>query len=274
MCTSFAVYGQNNPIYGMNFDAEEIDLKLKINDYADRYVFCFSGLMGEAYVDIAGINSDGLFICSQALEYSPNFQPSSDEKDIFAFDVFEEALRERDSLPGFFDALNNRSVFFPSNPLFPNMGVHAIIADQHGDAAILEEGTRTNVISKINGAFIVMTNFPNGDFEKQKFDEVCGCGADRYINAYINIKDNMNDFGVNEAFDVLKKTRQDITICSIVFDPSNFEAYICFNIDFGKRWKISLKEKRMYSLSGLNDNRSMLITAEGVHTRELYKFYE
>ncbi|MDF2885098.1 MAG: hypothetical protein K0R54_5669, partial [Clostridiaceae bacterium] len=45
MCTSFAVYSQNNPIYGMNFDSNDIDLKLNIYNYADSDVFYFSGLM-------------------------------------------------------------------------------------------------------------------------------------------------------------------------------------------------------------------------------------
>ncbi|MDF2885496.1 MAG: linear amide hydrolase, choloylglycine hydrolase family [Clostridiaceae bacterium] len=36
MCTSFAVYGQEKTIYGMNFDTDEIDLKLKINSYNDK----------------------------------------------------------------------------------------------------------------------------------------------------------------------------------------------------------------------------------------------
>ena len=83
MCTSFAVYSQKNPIYGMNFDSDDIDLKLNIYNYADGDVFYFSGLMDKTYRDIAGINSNGLFICTQALEYSPNFQPCSNGNNVF-----------------------------------------------------------------------------------------------------------------------------------------------------------------------------------------------
>lgn len=57
MCTSFAVYRQNNPIYGMNFDSDDIDLKLNIYNYADSDVFYFSELMDNIYRDIACINS-------------------------------------------------------------------------------------------------------------------------------------------------------------------------------------------------------------------------
>lgn len=41
MCTSFAVYSQKKAIYGMNFDTDDIDLKLKVSSYNDRNLFSF-----------------------------------------------------------------------------------------------------------------------------------------------------------------------------------------------------------------------------------------
>ena len=32
MCTSFAVYSQKKAVYGMNFDTDDIDLKLKVSN--------------------------------------------------------------------------------------------------------------------------------------------------------------------------------------------------------------------------------------------------
>lgn len=62
MCTSFAVYSQEKNIYGMNFDAPAIDLKLKVNSYNGINFFYFSGLLVSKYRDIAGFNSEGPFI--------------------------------------------------------------------------------------------------------------------------------------------------------------------------------------------------------------------
>ena len=93
MCTSFAVYSQEKTIYGMNFDTNDIDLKLKINSYNDMNLFYFSALVDNKYRDIAGFNSEGLFICTQAVEYSPGFKSSCDENDWFAFDIFDETLK-------------------------------------------------------------------------------------------------------------------------------------------------------------------------------------
>lgn len=94
MCTSFAVYGKEKTIYGMNFDTNEIDLKLRVNCYNDKSIFFFSALIDNIYRDIAGVNSDGLFICTQAVEYSQGSKPSGNENNWFAFDMFDETLKK------------------------------------------------------------------------------------------------------------------------------------------------------------------------------------
>lgn len=273
MCTSFAVYSHNNPIYGMNFDSEDIDLKFNIYNYAERDVFYYSALMDNKYIDVAGINSNGLFICTQLAEYSPDFQPCSNGDNVCVFDVVEESLRTGDKVSDFLNILNNRKAYYSvSNPSFPNLGLHTIIADQYGDAVILEEGV-TNVISKTNSNFIVMTNFPNSNFRNHKCEEVHGLGADRYITAYKDIENQISNFGIKEAFDVLRKVKQDATsqtptICSIVFEPIKLEAYICFK-SFDKKWKVLIKEKIIQSLNGLNKNDSIVFPTEGITAKQI-----
>ena len=44
MCISFAVYSQEKAIYGMNFDTDDIDIKLKVKSYNDMNLFYFSAL--------------------------------------------------------------------------------------------------------------------------------------------------------------------------------------------------------------------------------------
>ena len=145
MCTSFAVYHQEKAIYGMNFDTDEIDLKLKVNRYNDRNLFYFSALLDNQYRDIAGFNSEGLFICTQAVQYGPDFKSGCDENDWYAFDILDEALKKTGKSADFFEISNNRVISYPRNPLFPNLGLHTMIADKTGDAFILEEGNGTNV---------------------------------------------------------------------------------------------------------------------------------
>lgn len=273
MCTCFAVYGQEKNIYGMNFDTDEIDLKLKINSYSDKNIFNFSALIDNKYIDIAGVNSDGLFICTQAVQYCPGFKSSCDENDWFAFDIFDEALKKTRKTSEFHEILNKRVISYPRNPLYPDLGLHTIIADKTGDAFILEEGNGTNIVSPILNDFIIMTNFPNGDFKEANYDKVYGIGADRYICAHEYIHNNIHSFGINEAFEVLSKTSQENTLCSIVYEPLKNEIYISFKKDLSKKWKISIMEKTIQSLDGFLSNNKIQFTNEEIFVKDLISLY-
>jgi hypothetical protein len=274
MCTSFAVYGQEKTIYGMNFDTDEIDLKLKVFCYNDKNIFYFSGLLDNIYRDIAGVNSDGLFICTQAVKYSPGFKSSCNENDWFAFDIFDEALKKTRKTSEFFEILNKRVISYPRNPLFPDLGLHTIIADKTGDAFILEEGNDTNIVSPSHNDFIIMTNFPNGDFKEANYNNVYGIGADRYICAHEYIHNNIHSFGINEAFEVLSKTSQEDTLCSIVYEPLKNEIYISFKKDLSKKWKISMIEKTIQSLDGLLSNNKIHFTNGEIFVNDLISLYK
>lgn len=274
MCTSFSVYSQEKAIYGMNFDAEEIDLKLKVNSYNDLNLFYFSGLLDNKYRDIAGFNSEGLFICTQAVEYSSGFKSSCNENDWFAFDIFDEALKKTRKTSEFFEILNKRVISYPRNPLFPDLGLHTIIADKTGDAFILEEGNDTNIVSPSHNDFIIMTNFPNGDFKDVNYNKVYGIGADRYIYAHEYIQNNIHSFGINEAFEVLSKTSQEDTLCSIVYEPLKNEIYISFKKDLSKKWKISIIEKTIQSLDGFLSNNKIQFTNEEIFVKDLISLYK
>ena len=216
MCTSFAVYHQEKAVYGMNFDTDDIDLKLKISSYNDMNLFYFSALLENKYRDIA----------------------------------------------------------YPRNPLFPALGLHTMIADKTGDAFILEEGNGTNIISPVRNDFIVMTNFPNGKFEETKYNEVYGLGADRYICAYEYIRNNIHSFGINEAFEILNKTSQKNTLCTIVYEPIKNEIYISFKKDLSKKWKISVTDKTIQSMDGFLSNNKIQLTNDEVLVNDLISLYK
>ncbi|MFT4105837.1 MAG: hypothetical protein QM657_08750, partial [Lacrimispora sp.] len=48
----------------------------------------------------------------------------------FAFDIFDEALKKTRKTSEFFEILNRRVISYPRNPLFPDLGLHTIIADK------------------------------------------------------------------------------------------------------------------------------------------------
>lgn len=273
MCTSFAVYAPDNMIYGMNFDTDEIDLKLRVLSYKDRNIFYFSGLIGGNYRDVAGFNSEGLFICTQAVQYSPGIHSSCDVNDWTAFAIFDDVLKNCRKASEFMEILKKRNISYPRNPLFPDLDLHTMIADQTGDAFILEVGKEENVISPIKNKFVVMTNFPNGDFKDVDYDKVYGIGADRYICAHEYIQNHLHSFGVHEAFEALSNTHREDTLCSIVYVPIKNEIYISFKKDFSKKWMISLSDKTIQSLNGVFSNNIIHITGEEVLVKDLTNLY-
>ena len=273
MCTSFAVYGQKKAVYGMNFDTDDIDIRLKVSSYNNINTFYFSGLVENQFRNIAGFNSEGLFICTQAVQYSPGFKSGCDENDWFAFDTFDEALSKIRKSSEFYDILNKRVISYPRNPLYPDLGLHTMIADKTGDAFILEEGNETNIISPIHNDFIIMTNFPNGDFKEADYNKVYGIGADRYICAHEYIHNNIHSFAVKEAFEVLSKTSQENTLCSIVYEAIKNEIYICFKKDLSKKWRISMTEKTIQSLDGFLNNNKIQFTNEEIYVNDLIRLY-
>ncbi|MFQ7406065.1 MAG: hypothetical protein ACLRNT_20550 [[Clostridium] innocuum] len=149
-----------------------------------------------------------------------------------------------------------------------------MIADKTGDAFILEEVNDTNRITPVSGDFIVMTNFPNGNFKEADYNKVHGIGADRYICAYEYIQNHIHSFGINEAFEALNKTSQKNTLCSIVYDPLENEIYISFKKDLSKRWKISMIEKTIQSTDGLLSSNKIQFTNEEILVNDLIRLYK
>lgn len=274
MCTCFALYNHKKAIYGMNFDTDEIDLKLKVIRYHDMNLFYFSGLADNKYRDIAGFNSEGLFICTQAVKYNPDIKSNCDEDDWSAFDIFDKTLKKTGKASEFFEILDKRTISYPRNPLYPDLGLHTMIADKTGDAFILEEGNDANIVTPIHNNFIIMTNFPNGDFKDAKYNEVQGIGADRYLCAHEYIHDNQHSFGMEEAFEVLSKTSQENTLCSIVFEPFKNDIYISFKKDLSKKWKISIIDKTIQSMDGFLSNNKILFTNEEIFVKDLISLYK
>ncbi|MFR3730999.1 hypothetical protein [Lacrimispora sp.] len=165
-------------------------------------------------------------------------------------------------------------ISYPRNPLFPDLGLHTLIADKTGDAFILEERNNTNIVSPCQNDFIIMTNFPNGDFKEANYNEVSGRGADRYICAHEYIHNNIHSFGINEAFEVLSKTSRTDTLCSIVYEPLKNEISISFKKDLSKRWKISIIEKTIQSMEGFLSNNKIQFTNEEIFVKDLISLYK
>lgn len=274
-CTSFAVYSQE-PIYGMNFDwFYDTELKfLVLNEsrYGDNFEFFSLVFDIEGNDGYSLVMSNGLFFSLQ--EQRPaeagidNFNELAEDEIVISQVVSEAVIKQLLvpdlDVPGVIENIQGRKFV-----QLTYEGCHILAADPQGNAAILEVGKEENEILPIAGDFIVMTNFPNSLFKGLPYNLVYGTGADRYIKAYEYIDQHLDNFDIDHAFEALKHTTQDFTLCSLVCDPLRNNIYFALNRDFEKIWKISLKEKTIETWQGFEKEVKLPIPEEGITAEDL-----
>ena len=266
-CTGFAVYSKE-PIYGMNFDFNDLDLKVSIQKSGNVKIFNLYFLMdGNDYL-AASMNNSGLLATLQIAPSETENASLQTRNNINIFDIFSK------SMP-YFSSVKEVSDLIGSKFISPSSGfcIHSLYADKTGNAMIVEAGDSKKSITKIQNKFIVMTNFLVYKFKDKSYNDVEGDGAGRYITASKYISENQNSFNRIQAFDVLNKTIQiwggGGTQCSMVFDPDKNIVYMALKRDFTKIWKISIIDHTIESFLGFDKPIKMNISTKGILASKL-----
>ena len=122
----------------------------------------------------------------------------------------------------------------------------------------LSAASPPNVVTVSDGPFMVMTNFPSGDFRGVDYRQVHGNGAHRYQTAHATIEKRFDNFDVDDALDVLRQTVHSNgdfpTLYSLVFDPAAREIYIAVERDFDHTWRASLDERTSHSTGSMSES--------------------
>ena len=229
-------------------------------------MFQMEFLQGNDFSASVGMNSAGLFSSCQMLYPEAPAATSSGANDLYPWQIYQKALLNFESVEELTEFISDKRVVHWSVTL------HDLFADTHGDAMVVEVGDKENVITKIEGDFIVMTNFPNGDFAGQSYEDVEGVGADRYKIAYENISDHIATFDVERGLETLQKAALSgdfSTQASMVFDPERGQVYIALKRDFGKIWKVSITDETIETFSGFGQAKKMTLGASGILASDL-----
>lgn len=264
-CTSFAVYSAET-LYGMDFDYPDVEIRFTISSSGDLKVFQMEFLQEGSFVPTVGMNSAGLFASCQMLypEAEGTTQAAADE--VYTWQVYRESLSSFRTVEEAVEFLRDKRVVHWS------LTLHDLIADKYGDAMVVEAGDEENVITRIEGDFIVMTNFPNGEFAGKGYQAVEGVGAKRYKTAYEHILDTKAAFDVDLALETLEKavsTGESATLCSMVFNPETGEVFIALERDFDRIWRVSLEDQTIEVYRGLRKGEKMALDSSGVKASEL-----
>ncbi len=261
-CTSFAVYS-GRTLYGMNFDYPPCELQFSLEEHRAGCVFIGSFWMGDHYGRTVGMNDQGLFASCQMVfpAQASAEEPKADE--LYIWNAFYDGLQSCSRVVQVSDFIAEKRLV-----QYPSLGLHNLYADPEGSAMVIESGESGNVVTASDGPFMVMTNFPNGDFRGVDYREVHGDGAHRYKTAYATIEKRFDNFDVDDALDVLRQTAQSTgsfpTLYSLVFDPTAREIYIAVERDFDHIWRASLDERTIESFQGFDEPINLPMGSEGI----------
>jgi len=264
-CSCFAVYG-DRPVYGMNFDYPDCEVKFTIGSKGGLRIFEMKFSRGGKFIGTVGMNSAGLFVSSQMCypEVVSGKRPGTGE--IFIWKVYTHSLPRCETVAEVLDYVSDKKAV-PCT-----VSLHEFVADAYGNAMAVEIGGSGNEITKMDGNSMVMTNFPVCAFRGKPAGETCGVGADRYQVITRHIRKHRGHFGLEEAMGTLERaamTGEWATRCSMVFLPENGEVYIALGRDYDHIWKLSLEEKTIETHEGFDAPWSTKVGFTGVTAAEM-----
>ncbi len=269
-CTSFAVYS-GRTLYGMNFDYPPCEVRFVLEEHEAGLVFIGSFWMGDHYGRTVGMNSQGLFSSCQMVSPARARVEETGSDELYIWNAFYEGVQSCSCVRGVTNLIADKRLV-----QYPTLTLHNLYADIEGSAMVVEPGESGNVITEIDGPFMVMTNFPNGDFQGVDYHEVRGDGAHRYRTAYAAIEEHFDDFDLDDAFETLERTVQSTgeypTLYSLVFDPITREIYIVLERDFDHIWKVSLDNQTIETFRGFDKAVTLPMASEGVLGSDLQSY--
>ncbi|MEJ2599126.1 MAG: linear amide C-N hydrolase [Anaerolineales bacterium] len=267
MCTSFAVYTPR-PLYGMNFDFPEVELKFSIETAGKGSVFYLGFKWDGRYRKVAGINTAGLFAAAQILVAQFEIEPQPGDIPITPFELFSHSLETGQRVDDVLNILGARRLAYSTL----RKG-HQLYADVHGNTCVVEPGPKSNQVYPLSGQNTVLTN---NLFERQRVraaQAMQRLGIDRYQIAHRWISERGANFTVPDGFELLQRTLltrgRFTTQCSFVADPSEVVVYLSLNKDFHHIWKINLAKRTFQPLNGDVKAPIQNIKAGGINSVDL-----
>ncbi len=248
MCTSFAVYA-DRPLYGMNFDFPEVELKFRIAAESSQPIFYLCVQGGGVFHETSGMNAAGLFAASQILVAPFEINPLPTDTLVSPKDVFFGALQTGFQVEDVLNILGKRRLGYRTD----RKG-HYLYADRHGSACVLEPAPGGNMIYRSARPFTIMTNRPVRRDMDRAVEHMARLGVDRYQTAQHLIQERFATFRVEDAFEVLNQTHlwkgRFKTLVSMVFDPQANEVYLAFGRDYEKIWRVCMRDRTIETFSG------------------------
>ncbi len=271
-CTSFAVYGDNGPIYGMNFDYPAGDYVLRYGqaEGCHEILTVSSSWDGNAMIHTPMMNAEGLFTTVQELRPRQPYKavPAQGQESIANLAMWT---------PYVFGSVQGVRELLAETEISNAYGsFHSLYADASGDGMVLEVLDGERVTTGIEGRFIVMTNFPNGYLAATPLADlmfIAGGGADRYTLACDYISQHAESFTAQAGMTALALAMNENpyypTQYSLVFDQGKGVIYLAIQGDYEHIWEIDMAAHTVMAYKGFKEPIMLDIGQEGIALKEL-----
>ena len=225
MCTSFVWRSGGSVLVAMNFDNPD---PFTVEATEDRLVVRTVTARGS--VPTFGVRADGTFVNHLLVDDHGQGRYKRASRTVthttkLVTDILSGVVTTAD-LDTYLTQMTVTNV--------PNMCAHCLVADQFGNAWVVEPGRGTISSPASSSPFLVMTNFCLCDVDESAVP--CGSGADRYITATKMLADR-DSLDVGQALDILAATRQVDgqwpTAYSLIYSIPENAVYTCGRDDFG-----------------------------------------
>lgn len=252
----------------MNFDFWDTDSRIRVNDES---TFLFEINLNGEFLETASMNQYGFFGNFQGnlSDRHKNIMPDSNS--ITIEELYRGSMKSAKSIDDFNRILDGKKVIYPPTPPEYNK-YHNLFADRNGHALILESANGANDITTGCSDFMIMTNFPVGQYRGMSYKNVQGAGSDRYIKAYDYLLQH-SDFNIENAFEILKNTAQKEdaweTLISMVFIPDEMTVYFALKRDFSKIFKTDMFQKTLETYKGFGKYIKMDASNSGIPLNRL-----
>lgn len=259
MCTGFVSYfGQ--PLYGMNFDFYQVPMRLRIWTEENTKIFAVESLIQDQWLENMAMNESGLFGNVQSNWTDQHLYIPPGPNQIPMIQMYRMMMRNARTVKDVMDIIGSKTIVHNTLPPDSELNkVHHLVADKYGNAMIIESKNYQNDITPMEEKYMVMANFPNGDFKGKHYSEVrhsneeSRSGYDRYRSVSDYIWNHQDNFGLDNAFEALKiasgKAETWETLVSAIFDPLNLEVFLVIKRDFGHWWRVRIKEGTLEAYS-------------------------
>jgi len=269
-CTSFAVYSDRT-LYGANFDYPPNAIRFSIEEHDTGAVFLGAFRNGATYALTTGLNAQGIFAANQMVFPDQAAVGTRAADELFFWEAFDGGVFECANVSEVLDWIGERQLV-----QVPEPQLHNLYADTTGNAMVLESSGSGNVITPIDGDFLVMTNFYVKDFVGTPLDEIIGSGASRYRVAHRYISKNFEAFDIDHAFEVLRNVAMTegsfLTRYSLVADPAALEIYIALERDFEHIWRVSLEDRTISTYRGFDEEHALPLGRAGITGTQLQRY--